>query len=181
MNLFTSTKCWTKKIKGRRSGLFGGDGMRLQAQPLDKSGSKIYFEIEEITSVHPSDRVVYIDGTPCHLDSVCPAPIPGKDQIITELLHLAYLVHAKTKYCVFLEFYGHVDSLEISIRESKQNWETKVLETKFYTAYKEHTKQADPLAYLKAKRDVLIEIIKTEDVPYELCDVERYEVVEYSF
>jgi hypothetical protein len=155
--------------------------MRLQATPLDKQYSTLYFEISEINNIFPDDGVIYIEGTPCHLDSVQVAPIETKDQIIIEIMHLAYLVQRHTNYCVFIEFHGHVEQLEVRIRASKEDWQTKVLDTQFHTEFKKWMAQKDPLAFYKAKRDILKRILDEGEVPYELCDVERYTVEEYSF
>jgi hypothetical protein len=105
-----------------------------------------------------------------------------QDKLIIEIMQLGYLVQRYTKYCVFIDFSGHIDKLEINIRESKENWRTKVLDTEFYTEYEKLYKhEKDPFAFLKAKRNILARIIREEEIPYEDCDVEQHVVNEYSF
>ena len=105
-----------------------------------------------------------------------------QDKLIIEIMQLGYLVQRYTDYCVFVTFSGHVDQLEINIRKSKENWQTEVLKTEFYTEYEKLARyDKNPLAFLEAKRNILAQIIKENNIPYEECDVEQYVVNEYSF
>lgn len=104
-----------------------------------------------------------------------------KDRIILEIMHLAYLVQINTKFCVFFSFSGHVDKFEVRICASKENWQTELLSSEFHTAYKDYIDQQDPLAYFKAKRDILAKIINEHNIPYEECDVKKYLVEDYTF
>jgi hypothetical protein len=154
--------------------------MRLQAKTLESE--TVFFELEDIEKVYADDDVIYIsECLPCKLSTVAPAPIETKDQLIIEIMHLAYLVQRNTNYCVFFSFSGHVETFEIRITESRQNWQNKVLETEFDTIYKAYRAQGDQQAFFKAKRDVLLRIIAENEIPYELCDIERYTVEEMSF
>jgi hypothetical protein len=96
-------------------------------------------------------------------------------------MQLAYLVQKCTDYCVFIRFSGHIEQLEVDIRESRKNWETEVLKTEFHTAFKEYYEKKDPLMDLKSKRDVLARIINEKEIPYEDCHVEEYIVEEFTF
>jgi len=104
-----------------------------------------------------------------------------KDKLICEIIQLAYLVNEHTEFCTFIRFSGHVDSIDIEIRASKENWQSEILRTEFYTEVDKYRTVKDPLAFLKAKRDILAHILKDEDIPYEECDVEKYLVEEYTF
>lgn len=154
--------------------------MRLQAKTLEENKT-LFFEFEEVGNIFPSDGVFYVDETPCRLETIQPAVIESKDQIIIEIMHLAYLIQRNTSYCVFFSYHGHVESFDVRISKSKEQWQENVLETEFYTVFKDYLKNNDPLAFFKAKRDVLLSIVQEKEIPYELCDVERYEVEEYSF
>ena len=39
-----------------------------------------------------------------------------KDRLVCEIMQLAYLVQRHTNYCVFVRYSGHVDALELEIR-----------------------------------------------------------------
>ena len=105
-----------------------------------------------------------------------------EDNLIVEIMKIAYLVHRLTRYCVFIRFSGHINQCEIDIRESKEHWQQEVLSTEFYTEYERLSKwEHNPLAYLQAKKNILLKIIEDEEIPYDECDVEQHVVSEYSF
>lgn len=109
-------------------------------------------------------------------------PVQERD-IVIQIMHLAYLVQTQTKYCVMLDYAGHVNSLTVSIRESKDNWRNEVLRTEFYDAYAELSKNNVPswLASAQSKVNVLQRILNEHQIPYDDCDVTRYFTDEYSF
>ena len=104
-----------------------------------------------------------------------------RTKLVLEVLQLAYLVQVHTHYCVFIRYAGHVDSLEIDIRKSVDEWRTEVLQTEIRKTYQEYYDKHDPLRDLKTKRDILAQIINEQAIPYELCEVEQYLVEEYHF
>ena len=85
-----------------------------------------------------------------------------------EIMNLAYIVDQETEYCVFINFSGHVQGLEVEIRESKSNWSTKVAEMDFYAFWNEKYKDI-PYDDLKAKKLVLESILENHDIPYDMC------------
>jgi radical SAM superfamily enzyme len=91
---------------------------------------------------------------------------PQKQKLVMQIMSLAYAVHENTSYCVFICFSGHVDDLEIDIRESKERWQNKVCKAERYTAYKHYRNKGEMYADLKSIRDVLKEILQTNDIPY---------------
>lgn len=103
------------------------------------------------------------------------------EHLIITIMHLAYLVHSRTNYCVFINFSGHVNNLEVSIRKSRAEWQTKVLKTEFYTEYIRLSRSGDPLALLNAKIAILKRILDEGNIPYEECDVEQIYSEQYSF
>lgn len=106
-----------------------------------------------------------------------------RELLVLEVMMLAYAVHQRTDYCVFIDFSGHVDSISISIRESINNWEKKVCETEVYNLYREkYYGNADEQdGYLKSVRDVLKEILKKGDIPYDKMQKHIEQVYHYSF
>lgn len=97
--------------------------------------------------------------------------------MVIKIMHLAYLVHELTDYCVFVRFSGHIDRLEIDIRQSQEQWQVRALETTFYTSYKAERDNGIELklANLKSKIAVLEQVLAEGEIPYEeLDDHERY-------
>lgn len=108
----------------------------------------------------------------------------AKDKLIVEIMHLAYLVHVETPYCVFFSFSGHVEAFEISIRESKENWQNTVLDSqtrRFYDDARQMDGHNPALAELLAKRDVLKQILEEQEIPYDELDCEVEYVERYTF
>lgn len=115
------------------------------------------------------------DALECNFDE--------RDRLIMEVLSLAYLVDAKTDYCVFLRYSGHVHGqIGIDIRQSKNEWQTEVLKSEFYSAYiEERVKQPPEFAELKAKVKVLRQILTDKEIPYSEVTAEEYVVTNYTF
>lgn len=104
-----------------------------------------------------------------------------RDKLILKIMHLAYLVHVETDYCVFIDFSGHVDSLQISIRESVAAWEVDVLETEFDTAFQDTCESGEHHVYLKAKIQILEQILAGQEIAYENLDYEEMYSKKYYF
>lgn len=62
----------------------------------------------------------------------------GTHGLVMKILTLSVQVNTKTNYCVMVRLSGHVDSLHVSVRESKEAFEREILE-------------ADYLYYMKDK------------------------------
>jgi 2-keto-4-pentenoate hydratase/2-oxohepta-3-ene-1,7-dioic acid hydratase in catechol pathway len=45
-----------------------------------------------------------------------------KTKLIQEIIFLAMLVQERNGHCVFVNFSGHVESMDISIRKSKKDY-----------------------------------------------------------
>lgn len=105
-----------------------------------------------------------------------------KQQLILKIMHLAYLVHELTEFCVFMRLSGHIGSVEISIRESREKWENVMLESRISKLYAENRKEMDPtFSYLTAKVEVLEHILQEQEIPYEKLDYEEEYIRHYSF
>ena len=101
----------------------------------------------------------------------------GKQKLILEIMFLAYAVHEQTEYCVFINFSGHVDSLEIQICPSKDEYQTKIASTHFYTK-KYHNEDN---GWLKSKRDHLLQILKDGEIDVSGMDQEIEQIVHSFF
>lgn len=106
------------------------------------------------------------------MDNLSRAFTEEEQILVVEILTLSFAVHCKTKYCVFIDFSGHVDSLEIHITPSQTDYNTRLLETECYTAYKKiDIEKKLPLEshipWLEAKRDILLRVLEEESVNVE--------------
>lgn len=104
-------------------------------------------------------------------------------RLVIRIMRLAYLVNQNTDYCVFINFSGHVNSLHVTIAESKKRYDHDVLVSEFSTCYKIwRDKNAPPLiAELKARMDVLERILTEREIPFEELNYEEEYNRLYSF
>lgn len=103
------------------------------------------------------------------------------DELIIKAMTYGYLVHAKTEYCVFVRFHGHVESLEIEIRKSIKDWQTRVCETEMTSKTKEYYNKQASFADLKGKIDVLKNILDTHEIPYDAMDYTIEQIKHHYF
>ena len=103
------------------------------------------------------------------------------EQLVITIMQLAYLVQTRTPYCVFINFSGHVNSLDIRICKSKGEWQIELLRSETTTEAIRLMRQGDPNASLNAKIKILKGILDTLEIPYEECEVEEIYSQEYSF
>jgi hypothetical protein len=89
-----------------------------------------------------------------------------KQKLALEIMALALLVDQNTDYCVFIDYSGHVESMDISIRQDKKNYQNKVCESKVYRIFQDLNKKGDAYASLKSRRDVLKHILEEKEIPY---------------
>ena len=103
-------------------------------------------------------------------------------KLACEIFALALLVNEETDYCVFVDFSGHVDSIEVRFAESKQNYNKKIfgtdVKTNFLKRYEKNKK--DNLAYLKSQRDVMKRVLDEGEIPYEELTEHIEKIVSYS-
>lgn len=99
-----------------------------------------------------------------------------------EMFVLALLINEETDYCVFVSYSGHVDSIDFTLAESKQMYNSKIFETERRTNFRKRYEEnkEDELAYLKAQRDVLKQILENNELPYEELERHIEEVVTYT-
>ena len=105
-----------------------------------------------------------------------------KDALVVKVMHLAYLVQVHTGYCVFIRYAGHVDSLGVTIAESKEHWRHEVLRDKLCLAYRSYRPGKGTWeAALLAKIDVLEQILRDGKIDYDDLDYEDIVTREYVF
>jgi len=104
-----------------------------------------------------------------------------KLKLVLEIMALAVLVDQQTKYCVFCDYAGHVELLNVSIRENKKKYYNKIAESSTYRIFKDYNEKGDPNAFLKSRRDVLREILETHDIPYHEMTEHVEEIRNYKF
>lgn len=51
---------------------------------------------------------------------------PSKEALIAEIMYLAAVANFKTERCIFVNFSGHVNTLEIDIRKDKNQYGTEI-------------------------------------------------------
>lgn len=108
-------------------------------------------------------------------------------RLVMKLMNLAYLVQCSTEYCVFINYSGHVDSLDISIRESRKNYSNELAKThiygweQYYEYYKEYQTKKEKYAALKAKIDLFKKILTDYEIDYSMCERETEVNYRYSF
>lgn len=103
-------------------------------------------------------------------------------RLYVELAYLSMLVNLHTDYCVFFDYSGHVWNVSIRIRRSKKAYNEEVADSEFRV-------MKDPsqsygwygIGHMRKKRDIMREILETNDVPIGLLDREVIEVYAYSF
>lgn len=61
-----------------------------------------------------------------------PEQTKTKEQLISEILLLAVTTHYHTDRCVFADFSGHVDRLNISVRENKKDYSNTLANSEIY-------------------------------------------------
>jgi hypothetical protein len=98
-----------------------------------------------------------------------------KQKLIAELIQLAMAINYQTDYCVFVDFAGHVDWLNIKIAESKENYNEHVCTSRIVL------KRDNAIERLTAAKSTLIEILETQDIETSVMDYEIEEIRHYIF
>ena len=106
-------------------------------------------------------------------------------RLVIRVLYLAYLVQRLTKFCVFIQFSGHVNQLEIDVRESKEHWQQEALRSEFQAAYDAQRSSLElmsiHLADLKSKVDVLERILTEQAIPFDDLESETETIEHFYF
>lgn len=104
-----------------------------------------------------------------------------KIKLVLEIMSLAILVDQQTDYCVFVDYSGHIESLDIDVSESKENWRNKICKAGIRAAFSNYVDKGEENAYLKSRRDVLREILETHEIPYHEMTEHVEEIRKYEF
>lgn len=88
-----------------------------------------------------------------------------------ELVYLAKLVEDNTDYCVFINYSGHVDRLEIEICESKLEYQKRVTEAAIKTNYRFDKKQFGEI------KKMLTGILDYGEIDYDMHKLQRIQRV----
>lgn len=108
--------------------------------------------------------------------------VETKESLVVEIMALAYLIQSKTDHVVFIGYHGHVDSMDVRVCESKEQWQKELFRTDFHVKWcQDHYKDGDPLKWLKTKRDVLKHVLEEGEIPYGEMEKIVTELVEYEF
>lgn len=98
-----------------------------------------------------------------------------KQKLIAEIIQLAMAINYQTDYCVFVDFSGHVNWLDIKIAESKENYNKQVCTSHIVL------KRDNAIERLTAAKSKLIEILETQDIETSDMDYEIKEIRHYIF
>lgn len=102
------------------------------------------------------------------------------NELVLEIMMLAFAVDRMTPYAVFCEYSGHVEQLSIKIVKSKDNWQSEIAASEFYLDGR-LTYANDIHAFYKKKRDLLKAILAEGEVDYSRFEQVRTEVIDYAF
>lgn len=96
-----------------------------------------------------------------------------KIKLMQEVIFLAMQVQEQTDYCVFVNFSGHVKSLDIDICKSKKDYEKGIAKTHIYL---NHEGSIDRLKEVKATLLGFLETkkIDTSEMDYEIEEIRHY-------
>jgi len=104
-----------------------------------------------------------------------------RDDLVIRAMALAHMVNQYTNYCVFIHYSGHVQSLEIVIAQSKKEFSERVLQTEFYTIYKEFADKGNSEAEILAKIEILKRILQEREIPFDELTYSEELIREYTF
>ena len=98
-----------------------------------------------------------------------------KIKLMQEVIFLAMQVQEQTDYCVFINFSGHVNCIEIEICKSKKDYEKNV--AKSYIRLNDEWS----IERLKEVKATLLEILESKEVDTTEMDYEVEEIRHYQF
>ena len=80
-------------------------------------------------------------------------------ELTMEIMALAFAIHTKTDYAVFIDFQGHCDLMRIDIRKSATDYTEEIASTEFrlipYSGNPTEEEYKHLMESLKEKRDIL--------------------------
>lgn len=103
--------------------------------------------------------------------------VDEKTRLMAEVILLAMQVEEKTGHAVFVRYSGHVDHLEIDIRESKENYHKEIASSGFYTKGDDER----TIEKLKSVKRNLIGFLEDGEVDQDKLEYWIQEVYHYTF
>lgn len=103
--------------------------------------------------------------------------------LVGEIQALAYMVNTFTEYAVFVDFSGHVDAIMVSIRESKENYNKRIVEGRSYVPpFDEDWKVSleEMSSALNKIKSNLRKILRKNAIPYSRMNFDIEEVRRYK-
>lgn len=104
-----------------------------------------------------------------------------RDDLVIRVMALAHMVNQYTQYCVFIRYSGHVQSIEIDIARSKKQFSEIVLQTEFYTIYRDYAGAGNSEPEIMAKIEILERILQEQEIPFDGLAYSEELVREYTF
>ncbi len=101
-----------------------------------------------------------------------------RDDLVIRAMALAHMVNAHTEFCVFVNYHGHVCSMDIRIAPSKARYNEMALQSEITTAYKTYSGSD---AEIKATIEVLKRILQEQEIPFDDLEYTEELVREYTF
>ncbi|MFC6038397.1 hypothetical protein ACFPYN_02910 [Paenisporosarcina macmurdoensis] len=98
-----------------------------------------------------------------------------RTKLIQEIIFLAMLVQENTGHCVFVNFSGHVESMDISIRKSKMDYCEHICDSSI------SLKRGNVMKRLQEVKDTLSTFLEAREVDTTLLRYEIEEVRHYKF
>lgn len=94
---------------------------------------------------------------------------------LAEIMYLGMMINTRTEYCIFINIAGHVDQVEVNIRESKEEYDVEIARCQqYYDA-------TDTEARLDGIIKVLADVLETKVVDYEAFSSYYVEIKKYTF
>lgn len=99
--------------------------------------------------------------------------------LVGEIQALSYMVNAFTNYCVFVNFSGHVNSIQVRIAESKENYHENLANTDLYLESK-YQKPEVTIERLNTLKSNLKKILRKNKIDYNRLNYTIEEVRHYK-
>lgn len=96
--------------------------------------------------------------------------------LLGEISTLVYMVNTYTQYCAFINFSGHVDRIEVSIRKSREEYKTELINEGTYLDF---TLENDRKRLVGIKTE-LRKILRKNRIDYSRLGYEIEEVRHYK-
>ncbi|CAH1205808.1 hypothetical protein PAECIP111893_02425 [Paenibacillus plantiphilus] len=100
--------------------------------------------------------------------------------LVSEISALACMINAFTDYCVFFRFSGHVNSIDVEIARSKQEYKENDVKGSFYLPPCDPYDNEDLLRNMKLMKLRLKKILRDKKIDYSQLNYDIEEVRHYK-